>query len=190
MFSKYFLQFLSAISLFAIISLLGSSTSRAQTKQLRSWLDDLSYLQNASLEEQQAEVAQIFAGVELWLKLHPGSTFSLPPTPPKPWNAEQMRSLIAAFRKSVESLLERDAGRPFDLGAMEVSVTAETSPLSPIATALSHLILHHLKLASFFIVFPTPLLNLFNVFSQALKRRRSALTNINERIRRLTAQNA
>ena len=147
MFSKYFLQFLSAISLFAIISLLGSSTSRAQTKQLRSWLDDLSYLQNASaatLEEQQAEVAQIFAGVELWLKLHPGSTFSLPPTPPKPWNAEQMRSLIAAFRKSVESLLERDAGRPFDLGAMEVSVTAETSPLSPIATALSHLEIRNL----------------------------------------------
>lgn len=141
MFSKYILRFLSAICLFALIFHLGSSTSRAQTKQLRTWLEDLSYLQSVSgtgLEEQREEVAQIFTGVELWLKLHPGSTFSLPSTPPQPWNAEQIRSLIAAYRKSVESLLKQDLDHPFNLGVTEVSVTAETSPLSPIAAGFSH----------------------------------------------------
>ncbi len=90
------------------------------------------------MEEQRAGVEQIFSGVELWLKLHPGSAVSLPSAPPRPWNAEQISSLVADLRVTVESLLKQDPGRPFELGAMEVSVMAEISPMSPIVTSINH----------------------------------------------------
>lgn len=141
MLSKYIHKILAAGCLFIPIFLLSATTSKAQTKQLHVWLKEITYLQNipaAGLEEQRSGVAQIFSGVELWLKLYPGSSISLPSAPPQPWNAEQMSSLVADLRAAVESLLEHDLGRPFELGAMEVSVTAETSPLSPIVTSISH----------------------------------------------------
>ncbi len=137
---KDILRFLFALCLLAHMFLLGASALRAQTKQLHAWLDDLTHLQNAAAgpEEQQAAAAHILAGIELWSKLHPGSAVSLPSAPSQPWNADQTRILIGALRESVASLLKEDQGRPFELGVMEVSVTAETSPLSPITTGISH----------------------------------------------------
>ena len=91
-----------------------------------------------ALRISRREIAQVFSGVEAWLSLHPGSTVTLPSAPQRPWNAEQMVSLIAALRTTVESLLKEDPGRPFQLGSMEITVTAETSPLSPVTSSLSH----------------------------------------------------
>jgi iron complex outermembrane receptor protein len=130
----------SAIFLCAALFFPGIAPLNAQTKQLHAWLEDLSCLQKASddiLEEQREGVAQILAGVELWSKLHPGSAVLLPSAPPRPWDVEQMRLLINGLREAVQGLLRQEAGRPFDLGVTEVSVTAETSPLSPIADSLS-----------------------------------------------------
>ncbi|MBN2319796.1 MAG: TonB-dependent receptor [Acidobacteria bacterium] len=124
-----------------MIVLLGTATSKAQSKQLYIWLEDLTYLQNASstrLAERRAEVAQIYSGIEVWLKLHAESNVSLPAAPPKPWNAEQVQEMVAGMRETVQSLLEQDSGRAFELGPMEITVTADTSPLSPVISSLSH----------------------------------------------------
>ena len=141
MISKPFSRFLFILCLCIQLLLMGASSSKAQSKQLRAWLEDLAYLQNASaagLEGQRAGVAQILAGIQLWAKLHPGSAALLPAAPAQPWSAEQMRALIPELRETVESLLQQDRGRPFDLGILQVSVTAETSPLSPIVASISH----------------------------------------------------
>jgi iron complex outermembrane receptor protein len=126
-------------SLFGLIVLLSAATLMAQSKQLYTWLEDLTYLQNASptrLEEQRAAVAQIYSGIEVRLKLHPESNVTLSPAPPKPWNAVQMQEMIAGVRKAVQSLIGQQSGRAFELGSMEITVTGETSPLSPVISSL------------------------------------------------------
>ena len=123
-----------ALTLF--ILLLGASALMAQTKQLLTWQEELTYLQNvpaADLGNQRDAIVQIRAGVELWLKLHPNTTIKVPDAPPQPWTVEQMGSQVSLLRETVAAILKEDPGRPFDLGVTTVSVTAEASPLSPVA---------------------------------------------------------
>jgi iron complex outermembrane receptor protein len=128
---------LAASYAFALfILLLGASTLKAQTKQLLTWQEDLAYLQNvpaADLGNQRDAVVQIRAGIELWLKLHPNTTIQLPDAPPQPWNVEQTGSQVSLLRETVAAILKEDPGQPFCLGVTTVSVTAEASPLSPVA---------------------------------------------------------
>ncbi len=132
-----------------LIFLIGASSSQAQTKQLQTWLEDLAYLENsaASPDEQRTGVAQVLSRVEFWLKLYPESGVGLPAVPPQPWNVEQTRGVISVLRKAVQSLLAQNAGRPFTMGAFEISVTAETSPLSPVVTGISHMEMENLHAA-------------------------------------------
>ena len=141
MFSNSNYKISAAGSLFILIILTGTAALKAQSKQLYIWLDDLVYLQNtpaANLQEQQTGIDRIYSGVEAWLNLHPHSNVSLPSAPPQPWNGEQLQSMVADLRKAVQFLLEHDTGRAFELGAMEITVTAETSPLSPVISSLCH----------------------------------------------------
>jgi hypothetical protein len=132
---KFVLRCLLPCSLVAIL-LTGTSSSQAQTKQLQTRLEDLAYLETsaASPEDQRIGVAHVLSGIEFWLKLCPEFGVALPAVPPQPWNAEQTGRLIAGLRETVQSLLAQNAGRPFKIGAFEISVTAETSPLSLVAT--------------------------------------------------------
>jgi len=112
------------------------SALHAQTKQLLAWQEGLTYLQNvpaADLGNQRDAVAQIRAGVELWLKLHPGTALKLSDAPPQPWSVEQIGGQVSLLRETVAAILKEDPSRPFDLGVVTVSVTAEASPLSPVA---------------------------------------------------------
>lgn len=113
---------------------------QAQTKLLRTWLDDLEYLEAPAvgLEEQRAGVAQIISRIEFLQKLYPGAGISLPSAPPPPWSAGQTRELIAALTDTIQWMLGQNPGRPFEIGAVEISVTAETSPLSPVVSGISH----------------------------------------------------
>jgi iron complex outermembrane receptor protein len=126
-------------TLIILIVLWSTATLMAQSKQLYTWLEDLTYLQDVSstrLEKQRAVVAQIYSGIDVWLKLHPESSVTLSSAPPKPWNAEQMQEMVAGMREAVQSLLGRHSVRAFELGPMEITVTAETSPLSPVISSL------------------------------------------------------
>ncbi|MBN1570213.1 MAG: TonB-dependent receptor [Acidobacteria bacterium] len=113
---------------------------QAQTKQLQTLLDDLEYLATPTvgLEEQRAGVAQILSRIEFWQKLYPGASVSLPSVPPQPWSAGQTRDLISALKDTVRWMLKQNPGRRFEIGALEISVTAETSPLSPVVSGISH----------------------------------------------------
>jgi outer membrane receptor protein involved in Fe transport len=113
---------------------------QAQTKQLQTWLDDLEYLDTPTvgLEEQRAGVAQIISRIEFWQKLYPGSGVLLPSVPSQPWSTGQTRDLISALKDTVQLILKQNPSRPFEIGAMEISVTAETSPLSPVVAGISH----------------------------------------------------
>jgi iron complex outermembrane receptor protein len=124
-----------------LIAFFGAPKARAQIKQLNMWLDDLTSLQNSSdadLREQFDAVASIFSGIELWLKLHPKSGIEMPVAPQQPWSIDQTRSLVARLRRVVENILKQNPGQPFELGATEVIVTAEASPLSPVANSIDH----------------------------------------------------
>jgi iron complex outermembrane receptor protein len=114
-----------------------NASLHAQTKQLLAWSNDLNYLQNASsdeLTEQKTAVVQIRTGVEFWIKMHPDSKIELKEAPPQPWGVEEIRNQVSSLRAAVQAMLAED--RPFNLGVTEVSVTAEASPLSPVADTL------------------------------------------------------
>ncbi len=118
-----------------IIFIAAASAAFGQTKQLLTWQEDLSYVQSlpaADLEQQRDAVATIRTGVEFWLKLHPGTKIQLAPAPPQPWNSEQVRAQASLLRDIVEAIRKEAPGRSFELGVTEISVTAETSPLSPV----------------------------------------------------------
>jgi iron complex outermembrane receptor protein len=139
MLSTHKYKILTASSSVVLIIFLSTAALMAQSKQLYTWLEYLNYLQNASstrLEEQRSEVAQIYSGIEVWLKLHAESSVTLSPAPPRPWNAEQMQGMVVGMREAVQSLLGRQSGRPFELGPTDITVTAETSPLSPVISSL------------------------------------------------------
>jgi iron complex outermembrane receptor protein len=119
-----------------LILLVGVSSLQAQTKQILQWSSDLELLKNASADEltvNRAAIVQIRNGVDLWLKMHPSTEIELQPAPPEPWNADQLRDQVSALSQSVEAIIKEDPSRPFDMGVTMVSVTAEASPLSPLA---------------------------------------------------------
>ena len=93
----------------------------------------------ADLGNQRDAIVQIRAGIELWLKLHPNTTIKMPDAPPQPWTVEQMGSQVSLLRETVAAILKEDPGRPFDLGVTTVSVTAEASPLSPVADSFDRI---------------------------------------------------
>lgn len=128
------------IGFYALTFSTGLLFPQAQTKQLQRWLDDLEYLDTPAvgLEAQRAEVAQILSRMEFWQKLYPGFSVSLPSAPPQPWSAGQVRDLISELQDTVRLMLKQNPGRPFEIGALEISVTAETSPLSPVVSGISH----------------------------------------------------
>jgi len=120
---------------------MSASLAPAQTRQILTWQEDLTYLQNASADElmqAQAAIAQIRNGVELWMKMHPDTEIDLRPAPQQLWGAEEVRSEVSTLRQAVESILKEDPSRPFNLGMTIVSVTAEASPLSPVADSFDH----------------------------------------------------
>lgn len=128
----------SATALFLLVLMSETPVSKAQSRHLNGWHAELAYLQSAALEEQCTRITHILTEIGFWIRLHPQSTVELPPVPPQPWTAEQTRSLIAALRETVAALSRQDNGRPFELGVTEVSVTAEISPLSPVAATIHH----------------------------------------------------
>jgi iron complex outermembrane receptor protein len=126
----------AASCVFAMFLLFGAYAATAQTKQLLQWQEELTYLQGipaADLGDQRDAIVQIRAGIELWLKLHPVTVIKLPAAPPQPWTVEQMGSQVSLLRETVAAILKDNPGKPFDLGVTTVSVTAEASPLSPVA---------------------------------------------------------
>ncbi len=120
----------------AFVLLYGTNALPGQVKQVLTWQEQLTYLRNVpapDLRGQRNAVVQIRAGVELWLKLHPGTTIKLPEAPLQPWSAEQTGDQVSLLLETVTAILKEDPGRPFELGATTISVTAESSPLSPVA---------------------------------------------------------
>jgi iron complex outermembrane recepter protein len=120
----------------AMFFIFGSLAMNAQTKQVLTWLNDLNSLQNASnddLMNQKAAIVQIRNGVEFWLKMHPESKIELKPAAAQPWEVEEIRNQVNSLQKAVEAILNEGQDQPFNLGITEVSVTAEASPLSPVA---------------------------------------------------------
>jgi iron complex outermembrane receptor protein len=123
----------------AIFFVLGNSAMFAQTKQVRTWLSDLNSLQNASNEvllENKASIEQIRNGVELWIKMHPATKIELSPAATQPWGSEEIRNQINSLRKAIDVILKEGQDKPFSLGITEISVTAEASPLSPVADTI------------------------------------------------------
>lgn len=123
----------------AMMLFLGISFAPAQTRQILHWQKSLNALQKADDEEllrNREAVERIRMGVEFWVKLHPGSKAALPPAPQPPWGAEDIRNQVALLSGAVLTLLAEDPERPFDLGAILIDVTAEASPLSPVADSL------------------------------------------------------
>jgi iron complex outermembrane receptor protein len=118
---------------------IGISRVQAQTRQMLQWSSDLNYLKSASnsvLAESSAAIVQIRAGVDLWLKMHPDSKIELQHAPPQPWSTTELRDQVSALAAAVEAILKEDPSRPFEMGVTLVSVTAEASPLSPVADSI------------------------------------------------------
>ncbi len=126
----------AALPAFVLLSVLaGSVALQAQTKQIIQWRSDLNYLQGAPADELDANrdaVAGIRTNIEFWLKMHPDSKIELQPAPAQPWGADEIRNQISQLRQAVDTILKEESGQPFDLGVTTISVTAETSPLSPV----------------------------------------------------------
>jgi iron complex outermembrane receptor protein len=137
---RYIRCFFPAWVTASAVFVISTCTALPQTKQLLTWQEELNYLQSASGDDlmgERAAVVQIRNGVEFWLKLHPFSKIGLKPAPQQPWGIEEIRSQVSLLRQTVESILKEAPGQPFNLGVTEVSVTAEASPLSPMADSIS-----------------------------------------------------
>jgi iron complex outermembrane recepter protein len=126
----------STTLILVLIFLLAASVAQAQTKQLLQWSSDLNYLKNASSDALMASrdaIVQMRTGVDLWLKMHPQSQVKLQPAAAQPWGVNELRNQVTALSEAMETILKEDPSRPFEMGVTMVSVTAEASPLSPIA---------------------------------------------------------
>lgn len=124
------------MSFILLVILIGSVAAPAQTKQILSWRSDLNYLKNASndeLVENRAAIEQIRTGVEFWIKMHPDTKIELTAAPSKPWDAEELGKQVSLLSRTIDTILKEESNRPFELGVTTISVTAEASPLSPIA---------------------------------------------------------
>ena len=82
-------------------------------------------------------VAGIRSDIEFYLKMQPDSKIELQPAPAQPWGADEIRNQISILRQTVDTILKEEPGRPFDLGVTTISVTAESSPLSPVADSFA-----------------------------------------------------
>ncbi len=132
----------AALGVMLIAFLAGASGLQAQTKQLVTWVDDLKYMQGISdddLMQQKEVVAHIRNGIEFWIKLHPGTQVELQSAPPEPWGAEELRSQVGILLKTSQAILKEDTGQPFNLGVTEISVAAESSPLSPVSDSMARI---------------------------------------------------
>jgi iron complex outermembrane receptor protein len=139
------------VFVFLPLLFLQASLLNGQTKQVLAWRDNLAYIQSlpaAEVEAQRDALTQIRTGVEFWLRLHPDTKIQLQPAPPQPWNSEQTLSQVSLLRETVDKIIEEDPSRSFDLGVTEVSVTAETSPLSPITDSIDHTDMQELHLTN------------------------------------------
>jgi iron complex outermembrane recepter protein len=140
----YYVKFESRISvllLFLLVTFFEPSVLNGQTKQLLTWRENLAYIQSipsTELASQRDAVTQIRTGIEFWLRLHPGSKIKLQSAPPQPWSSEQILTQVSQLREAVEAIIKDDTARHFELGVTEISVTAETSPLSPITDIVDH----------------------------------------------------
>ena len=113
----------------------GTETSQAQTKQILAWQADLNHLENLADEDlptYESGIEQIRQGVSLWIEMHPSTEIELPSVPDKPWDNQELRTQVTALSKVVDSILQEDQNRIFELGSTTVTVTAEASPLSPV----------------------------------------------------------
>jgi iron complex outermembrane recepter protein len=132
---KLFVQLLVLL----LVLVLNSTFLVGQTKQLLTWREDLASIQAAPASEigaQRDAVLQIRTGVEFWLRLHPNTAIKLAAAPTQPWNSEQLLQQVSLLQETVESIIKEDPGQSFELGVTEISVTAETSPLSPITDSV------------------------------------------------------
>jgi iron complex outermembrane recepter protein len=119
--------------------LLGTLLANGQTKQILTWRDSLDSIQKlpaGQVEEQLDTVTRIRTGIEFWVRLHPDTTIKLESAPPQPWNSEQILKEVKLLRATVDAIMKEDHGQSFNLGATEISVTAESSPLSPITDSI------------------------------------------------------
>ena len=132
----YALMFLFFVAVF----LTGSTGLQAQTKQMLQWSSDLAYLNTLASSDElvtnRAAVVQIRNGVQLWMKMHPDVKIDLAPAPEEPWGVDELRKQVSALSGAINIILKEDPSRPFDMGMTTVSVTAESSPLSPVADSL------------------------------------------------------
>lgn len=122
----------------ALVVLLTGALAHSQVQQPLTWQQDLAYLENAASdpEGQRMVVEQIQRQVNNWLKVHPNAKIKVAEVPAKPWNADQLRSQIAALRATVQAILDANPDHPFHLGVTDVDVTATTPALSPLATSV------------------------------------------------------
>ncbi len=128
---RFFVVLLALLCQAAVLS--------GQTKQVLTWresLDSIQAMPAAELEAQKDAVIQIRTAVEFWLRLHPNSSIKLAAAPAQPWNAEQIKGQVSALQEAVEAIIKEDPGQSFELGVTEISVTAETSPLSPVTDSV------------------------------------------------------
>ena len=126
-----------ALPAFILLAMfVGSVALQAQTKQILQWRSDLNYLQSAPADELNASrdaVENIRTNLEFWLKMHPDSKIELKSAPAQPWGADEIRNQVSILRQTVDTILKEESSRPFDLGVTTISVTAESSPLSPVS---------------------------------------------------------
>ena len=138
-----------ALPAFVLLAILaGSVALQAQTKQLLQWRSDLNYLQGASPEDLMTNrpgIESIRAGVELWVKMRPGTKIELQPAPEMPWGADELLNQVTALREAVDTILKEEIDRPFDLGTTTISVSAEASPLSPISEGIGRTEIQNLQ---------------------------------------------
>ena len=124
-----------------IVLVPGATIALSQAKQLLKWQEDLNYVMNLPDEElapHRDAVIQIRTGVEFWIKLHPGTTLTLASAPPQPWDPKQIRTQVELLRDTVRAIMEDEPERSFELGMTTISVTAQTSPLSPITDSIDY----------------------------------------------------
>ncbi len=118
---------------------LASGKLLAQTEKPLTWLDDLTFRNNASVEsdEQRDTVVRIRTEVEAWLKFHPGTSVTLPEAPAQPWTPEQTHAQISALRETVAAIMKQSPARPFHLGVTQINVSESLPVLSPVASSIS-----------------------------------------------------
>lgn len=129
----------------------GIATLQAQTKQILSWQEDLQYLQNIADENLATfgtGIDQIRQGVQLWIEMHPSTEIVLAHAPDKPWDARELRNQVTLLSQAVDFIVKEDPNRPFDLGTTAVSVTSESSPLSPVTDSFNNTQIRNLNVTT------------------------------------------